>query len=152
MFSDDLIKEFMEFREVNGEKFTWWSFVNYKYNIEDALSFLKFFNPEIVCHESCYFLKDSLSLDSYKGWKEEFGTDLSSIEKMINLYEPKDFFIINDINDLGSSDKNKKIEAFAEALCQQWQVSLQERYKNIPFQVQLIREGEDLYITMFVLR
>lgn len=98
------------------------------------------------------FLKDSLSLESYKGWKEEFGTDLSSIEKMINLYEPKDFFIINDINDLGSSDKNKKIEAFAEALCQQWQVSLQERYKNIPFQVQLIREGEDLYITMFVLR
>lgn len=39
MFSNDLIKEFIEFREVNGEEFTWWSFVNYKYSIEDALSF-----------------------------------------------------------------------------------------------------------------
>ncbi|MHC9159691.1 MULTISPECIES: hypothetical protein [unclassified Exiguobacterium] len=152
MFSNDLIKEFIEFREVNGEEFTWWSFVNYKYSIEDALSFLKFFNPEIICHENCYFFKDSLSLSSYKGWKEEFGADLSSIEKMVNLYEPKDFFIINKKNDVDSYSQNNQIEAFAETLCQQWKISLKERYNNIPFQVQLIRDDGDLYITMFVLR
>lgn len=77
---------------------------------------------------------------------------MSSIEKMVNLYEPKDFFIINKKNDVDSYSQNNQIEAFAETLCQQWKISLKERYKNIPFQVQLIRDNGDLYITMFVLR
>lgn len=62
---------------------------------------------------------------------------------MVNLYEPKDFFIINEKNDADGYSKYKEIEAFAEAHCQQWEISLKERYKNITFQVKLIRENED---------
>lgn len=152
MFSDQLIKEYKEWKTVNGDQFTWWSFVNYKYDVVAALAFIKFFNPEIVEHDGCYFLKDSLSLTSYKGWKEEFKNDRTSIEKMINLYEPKDFFHINPVPD-DLENGQQLIIAFAEALREQWEVSLRSRYPDVKFIVELFEEDKsDLYIRVFVER
>lgn len=62
MFDDNAIKEYTEWKKVNKENFTWWSFVNMmKADLPTALRFAKFFNPTIIEVNDCFFLKDNFS-------------------------------------------------------------------------------------------
>lgn len=83
----------MDFKEANEGDFTWWNYVNMKSDIHTALGFAKFFYPDIVEVEGCFLLKDKFSQKNFSRWKKDYQNNKVTIEKMMNLYQVKDFFI-----------------------------------------------------------
>ncbi|WP_214848590.1 hypothetical protein [Exiguobacterium sp. s138] len=153
MFPEELNKEYMKIKETNPT-FDWWSYMNFSFSSLDALAFLRFFNPEMIEKDGCYFLKDGASHSSYKTWKEELGDDLTSIEKLINLYEPYDFFSTRDmqLDQFDDDEWESVFDHFSEGLQAQWQMSLNARYPDIPFKVDLFEEHDNVYLTVYVKR
>lgn len=70
LFPDYINSEFKEWKDFNGENFTWWSYVNMKSDLDVALGFVKFFCPDIIIVEGCFLLKDRFFQDIYVDWKE----------------------------------------------------------------------------------
>lgn len=149
LFDDSIISEFKEWKDYNGEKFTWWSYLNMKANLDIALAFAKFFCPDVVIFENCFFLKDRFFMDNYVAWKNELN-DKTTIEKMMNLYSVRDFF---HLNDCGDDFYSQKIEALAISLQYFWNLSFLDRFPDRKIAVEIIDEGadDDIFITVYEL-
>ena len=145
MFSDKLIPEYVEWKSVNKETFNWWSFVNMKADLQTALGFAKFFYPDIIEFDGCFLLKDKFSLSLYKDWKEDCNGKKEDIEKMMNLYEVKDFFHINTKDD---GNFEAEINALGDVLKLFWSMSFKKRYPNRNIEVYVFMEDE-LFITVY---
>jgi len=144
-FKDSLINEYAEYKAVNGSKFNWWSYVNMKSDIQTALGFVKFFYPEIVEIDGCFFLKDRYRKEAYHQWKKEKISDCE-VEKMVNLYEVADFFHINvDQNE----NEEELIYTLGEAVKHFWELSFAERFPSKNIKVDLFEEYGSLFITVY---
>jgi hypothetical protein len=147
LFKDELIKEFMEWKHANPDNFTWWNFVNMKYDFEAALAFAKFFYPEVIEVDGCFLLKDKFSQEIFDGWKKGCENDKTCIEKMMNLYEVKDLF---HINATGDEHEGEQIIALGNILKIFWTMSFKDRYPDRPIIVDVFMEYDnDLFITVF---
>ncbi|BAQ11818.1 transketolase [Bacillus sp. OxB-1] len=145
MFKDEINEEFMAFKEANEGNFTWWNYVNMKSDIHTALGFAKFFYPDIVEVEGCFLLKDKFSQKNFSRWKEDYQNDKVTIEKMMNLYQVKDFFHIN----VGEKDLRDPIQALGEALRQFWSLSFKDRFPHRNIVVSVFEEEDgELFITV----
>lgn len=144
-FPDELISEYVSHKNLNGENFNWWSFVNMKSDIQTALGFVKLFYPDVLDVEGCFILKNRFFESIFKQWREK-ETEKSIVEKMVNLYEIKDFFHIN----VDDNDNQEKLQrAFGEALKQFWTMSFNERYPEKNVKVILFEEYDELFITVY---
>ncbi|MFJ7914727.1 MULTISPECIES: hypothetical protein [unclassified Lysinibacillus] len=121
MFNDEINSEFMEFKDVNQGKFTWWSYVNMKSDIKTALGFAKFFYPDVIEVEGCFLLKDKFSEKYFEMWKKECQKNKVNIEKMMNLYQIRDFFHINVDED---ENLEEQIQTLGEVLKIFWSLKL----------------------------
>lgn len=147
MFDDNLIKEFREWNEVNKDNFTWWSYVNMKADLPTALGFAKFFNPTIIEINDCYFLKDNFfSMEKYEEWKAECGNDKTCLEKMMNLYQLRDFFHINGYDE---DDEYELLRILGEVLQYFWSLKLKQQYPDKKFIVSVFEDFDDLFITVY---
>ena len=69
MFKDNLISEFIKWRNANPKNFSWWNYVNLKSDLQTALGFAKLYYPEIVEVDGCILLKDKFSEELYELYK-----------------------------------------------------------------------------------
>jgi hypothetical protein len=146
LFPDELIKEFNEFKNANANNFSWWNYVNMKSDLQTALAFAKFFYPEIIEVEGHFLLKDRYKDELFQKWKVDCENDRTSVEKMINLYELKDFFHINvneDENELG------QIVILGNILKLFWTMSFKQRFPDKNISVEIYEEWESLFITVY---
>lgn len=147
MFKDELNKEFMEFKRVNNGDFTWWNYINVKSDLNLALGFSKFFYPDILEIEGHFILKDKFSKEIFELWKKECGNDKVSTEKMMNLYQIRDFFHINLDED---ENIEEQLYALSKVVKRFWSLSFSERFpkRNIVVEV-FEEEDEELFITVY---
>ena len=145
LFNDNIIKEYQEWENANQNNFSWWNFVNMKADLDIALAFAKFYCPEIIEVEGCYLLKDKFNQEIFNSWKVKCSGNKQCIEKMMNLYQLRDFFHINQ------KDYNKeKNIALGEVLTFFWTASFEKRYPNEVFRVEIYEEtDEELFITVY---
>lgn len=144
---EDLINEYAEYKKVNGERFNWWSYVNMKSDVQTALGFVKLFYPDIVEVEGYFIIKDRFNQRVFNQWKER-EKNKSVVEKMVNLYEVKDFFHINTNE---NENLEKQLLVFGEALKHFWKQSFVERFPTRNIQVALFEEYGDLFITVYTI-
>ncbi|KGR85322.1 hypothetical protein [Lysinibacillus odysseyi] len=147
MFNDEINGEFMEFKDVNEGKFTWWSYVNMKSDIKTALGFAKFFYPDVLEVEGCFLLKDKFSEKHFEMWKKEYQGNNVNIEKMMNLYQVRDFFHINVEED---ENLEEQIQALGEVLKIFWSLSFKNRFPKRKIIVRVFEEEDgELFITVY---
>lgn len=147
MFNDEINGEFMEFKDVNEGKFTWWSYVNMKSDIKTALGFAKFFYPDVLEVEGCFLLKDKFSEKHFEMWKKECKGNKFNIEKMMNLYQVRDFFHINVEED---GNFEEQIQALGEVLKIFWSLSFKNRFPKRKIIVRVFEEEDgELFITVY---
>jgi len=146
MFEDELIKEFVEWKNANPQKFTWWNYINIKSDIQTALAFAKFFYPDIMEIDGCLLLKDKFSKEIYEGWRRECNNEKARIEKIMNLYELRDFFHINTKDD-GNLDK--QVEVLGDVLKLFWSMSFKERFPERSIKVEVFEYYEEWCITVY---
>ena len=147
LFNDEINREFMEFKDVNEGKFTWWSYVNMKSDIKTALGFAKFFYPDVLEVEGCFLLKDKFSEKHFEMWKKECKGNKFNIEKMMNLYQVRDFFHINVEED---GNFEEQIQALGEVLKIFWSLSFKNRFPKRKIIVRVFEEEDgELFITVY---
>lgn len=147
LFNDDLIEEYSEWKAANPDNFSWWSFVNMKANLDTALAFAKFFSPEIIDIEGYFLLKDKFSKELFESWKAECNWDKTNVEKMMNLYQLRDFFHIN-ISD--EQNEDEKLKALGKVLKFFWETSFKNAYPNRQIEVRVFEEDDgELFVTVF---
>ena len=139
----DILDEYIEYEKIN-ENWDIFSYLNLKGNIDLAIAFSKLYYPNIIKYNDLYFLESRFSENSYNLWKEELKNDVKSIEKMVNLYEVKDYFHINSDN-----DDYQKNEELSEILKVCWENNLKQLFADVKFQVELIKEDDTIYITFY---
>lgn len=144
-FKDDLVKEYSDFKKANPGNFSWWSYMNMKSDLQTALAFAKFFYPEFIEVDNCLILKDRYSPELYHQWRTR-EDDKTIIEKMMNLYELKDFFHINRNED---EDELNQLKEFGYVLKHFWTQCLKERYLEKQMVVKVFEEYDDLFITVY---
>ncbi|TCS96768.1 hypothetical protein EDD58_101409 [Hazenella coriacea] len=148
MFDDQLIKEFTEWSRVNEEHFSWWSYVNMKADIQTALGFAKFFSPAIVELEGCLFLKDQFSQRRFEGWKRSCNGDSTCMEKMMNLYQLRDFFHLNVQNE--DDQQDELLITLGRVLEHFWSLKFKHQYPDREVIVEVFEEDDgELLITVF---
>ncbi len=138
----DILNEYTDFEKVNSN----WnilSYLNYKYDTNCAVAFSKFFFPDFIEFKGGIFIGFLFNEKNVSQWFDEFGNDISSVEKMANLYEIKDFFHIND------NENPEIIEEFAKVLIRVWSLNLKELFPKINFQVKVFEEYDSSFITFY---
>lgn len=149
LFNDNIVNEYVEWKNANPENFTWWSFVNIKSDLQTALGFAKFFYPDIIEVEGCFLLKAKYSSKRFQSWKKDCNNDKAKIEKMMNLYEVGDFFHINR-----NEDENEDIQIIAlrNVLKHLWLLSFKDRFPDRKINVDVFEESDGaLFITVYEL-
>ncbi|WP_285398071.1 hypothetical protein [Lysinibacillus sp. fls2-241-R2A-57] len=118
-----------------------------KSDIKTALGFAKYFYPEILEVEGCFLLKDKYSEKNFNRWKTECKNNKVYIEKMMNLYQVRDFFHINVDED---ENLEEQIQALGEVLKKFWSLSFKDRFPNRDIVVSLFKEEDGhLFITVY---
>lgn len=147
LFDDILIEEYTEWKTANPDNFTWWNFVNMKSNLDMALAFAKFFSPEILIIEGYFLLKDKFSKEIFESWKVECSGNKTNVEKMMNLYQLRDFFHINDEN---IENEDEKLKALGKVLQFFWGMSFKNSYPDKQITVAVYEEDDgELFITVY---
>ncbi|WP_310552148.1 hypothetical protein [Paenibacillus glufosinatiresistens] len=146
LFPEDSIREFVEWKAANPTHFTWWNYLNVKSDLQTALAFARFYYPEIIETEGYFLLKDKFNLEVFKGWKSECNNDKRSVEKMMNLYEVKDFFHIN-INP--NEDLIGQTRWLSEVLQLFWSMSFVHRYPGRRINVHIFDDKGSRFITVY---
>ncbi|MBE1555933.1 hypothetical protein [Sporosarcina limicola] len=146
LFTDETIKEYIEYKRANPNNFSWRSYVNIKADIQTALAFAKFYYPEIIEVENYFLLKDNYSEKLLKKWDDECQGDKCSVEKMMNLYELKDYFHINVNEDENNS---AQIQVLGDILKLFWSMSFKQRFPSRNISVEVYEEWDSLFITVF---
>lgn len=147
LFDESIVTEFVEWKNANNGKFTWWNFVGFNANIQLALGFSKFFYPEIIIKDDCFLLKDKYDEYIYNGWKKECRNNKMEIEKMMNLYDVDDFF--EERTDFKNTYINQQIEALANAIRLFWSMSFKERFPNKHIVVEVFEYSGTKSITVY---
>jgi hypothetical protein len=146
LFEDDLVEEYMDWKKANPNNFSWWKYVNIKADLQTALGFAKFFFPDVIEVEGCFLLKDKFQEDIYNEWKSRCNNAKICIEKMMNLYEVKDFFHINKQDD---ENEEEQIKVLGDVLQMFWLMSFKHRYPNRNIKVSVFEEFDELFITVY---
>ncbi|MBO8172807.1 MAG: hypothetical protein H0Z33_13085 [Bacillaceae bacterium] len=146
MFEDELIKDYYEWKNANPGNFNWWSYINLKSDLQTALGFARFFYPDIVEIDGCIILKHRFSKKLYKEWKKECDSEKTCIEKMMNLYQLKDFFHLNTQDDGNLEDQ---VKALGDVLKLFWSMSLKDRFPDRVFNIKVFDDNGNLFITIF---
>ena len=147
LFNDGLIEEYAEWKAANPDNFSWWNFVNMKANLDIALAFAKFFSPEIVSVEGYFLLKDKFSKELFESWKKECSCNKTNVEKMMNLYQVRDFFHINSEY---TENEDEKIKSLGKVLQFFWEMSFKNRYPNKQIKIDVFEEDEgEVFITVY---
>lgn len=149
LFSDDLIPEFQEWARVNPNDVKWKFFLNYKTDLQTALSVARLFAPDIIKKDGCYFLRDTYSEDTYNEWKKELGDDKTKIEYMMNYGDVSDFFCPNTEND-GNYDA--EVQALAHTLEYFWTNWFRDQYPEAHLKVGFFDDDGELSITVYAIR
>lgn len=126
LFEDDLIREYQEWKTANPNSFNWGSYVNVKADLHTALTFAKFYSPELFEKEGCLILNDRYDEGLFNSWMEECQGNKTTIEKMMNLYELNDFFHIIRKED----EEDIQLRALGEVLKQFWSMTFKLNYPN----------------------
>lgn len=147
MFDDHVNGEYTEFRDANEGNFTWWSYVNMKSDLKTALGFARFFYPDIIEVEGCFLLKDKFSEKYFDLWKKECRENKLNIEKMMNLYQVRDFFHMNADED---ENVEEQIQALGKAIKLLWSLSFKDRFPSREIVVSLFEEDDaELFVTVY---
>ncbi len=147
LFDDNIVSEYVEWKNANPKNFSWWNFVNIKSDLQTALGFAKLFYPDIIEIDGCFLLKDKYSEKIYIDWKINCNNNKTSIEKMMNLYEVGDFFHINRNYD---ENEDAQIIALGNVLKHLWLLSFKERFPNKKINVEVFQEDDGaLFITVY---
>lgn len=133
---------YKDYKEANLD-WTIGSYLNMKYNILDAISFFKLYFPNFIQYKDCIFLEDRFNSEIVDNWLQEFNDDLKRVEYMSNLYEVKDLFHINWLEDVSSFD----IKELGDILQFSWQLNLDKLFGENIYQVDCFEE-EEIYITI----
>ncbi len=139
----NLFSEFKDFETVNDD----WSIekhLNFNYNIDDAILFSRLYFPEFIEHKKCIILKERYDKEIFEQWFDEFDGDISKIERMSNLYEVKDLFHINNDN-----ISESKINHLSLLLKKIWQINLDLLFPNRQIKVNVFKEDDDIFITLY---
>ncbi|WP_026883636.1 hypothetical protein [Clostridium akagii] len=147
IFNEEIVSEYIESKNVNKNKFSWWSYVNLKADIQTALGFAKFFYPEIVEIDEYFLLKDKYDEYIFNGWKKACNNDKNQVEKVMNSYEVKDFFHIN--TDFNDKNIDEQVNALGEAIKLFWEMSFKHRYPDRNIIVDTFYDEDSLTITVF---
>lgn len=142
---EDLLEEYSAFKKANPNSFNMWSYLNMKSDLQTALGFAHFYSPEVVEIENCIILKDRYFPKLYEQWKSETN-DKTTLEKMMNLYEIKDFFHINRNLE---EDEHKQLLVFATVIQFYWNQSFKVRYPDKDLIVDVFEEFGGLFITVY---
>lgn len=82
----------------------------------------------------------------YKEWKKECDSEKTCIEKMMNLYQLKDFFHLNTQDDGNLEDQ---VKALGDVLKLFWSMSLKDRFPDRVFNIKVFDDNGNLFITIF---
>lgn len=134
-----LLDSFSAFHDANKD----WnilSYLNYKYDMNAALAFSKFFFPDFTEVRGCVVISFLYNPETFESWFSELRGEVSEVEKMANLYEIKDFFHIN-------TPKKIDLDAFGKILKKSWEINLNALYPQKKFHVKLFEEYDSKFIT-----
>lgn len=147
LFNEKIISEFKEWKDYNKEKFTWWSYVNMKADIQIALGFAKFFYPEVIIKDNCFLLKDHYETKVYDEWRKSYKGNKKEIEKIMNFYEVNDFFHMN--SNYKDPYFSEQIDALAKAIKLFWSFSFKERFPDKNIVVKIFRDFDTKCVTVY---
>lgn len=146
LFRDDLISEYDQWKKHNGSDFTWWDYLNIKFDLQTALSFSKFFYPEIIEMDGCFFLKDKFDAEQLESWKSSCDEDKTCVERMMNFYQIKDFF---DQNQNEEENEEEQVVVLGSVLKLFWNMSIQHQLSDPTIVAELFEDRGDLFITVY---
>ncbi|MFW5437483.1 hypothetical protein [Paenibacillus apiarius] len=146
LFPDELISEFNEFKNANSNNFSWWNYVNMKSDLQTALAFAKFYYPDIVEVQGYFLLKDRYQEDLLQKWIADCDSEKIAVEKMMNLYELKDFFHINVNED---ENEPEQVVILGNILKLFWTMSFKQRFPDKNIAVEIYEEWDSLFITVY---
>lgn len=145
LFDDDIVAEYTKWKNANPDSFSWWNYINMNADLDTALAFAKFYCPEIIEIEGCCFLKDKFSYGIYEAWKKECKDDKRSLERIVNLYQIKDFFEINE-----TDNENEKIKVLGKLVEFFWTTSFEKMYPDKALKVEVYEESDgELFVTVY---
>jgi len=141
-----LLFQYSDWEESNKGKWTIASYLNEFYDLNAALAFSKLFFPDFVEIDGCVILGFRYDPNIFKQWKEEFGEDLSSIERYCNMYDVQDYFHINHRND---EIEVSQIDELAMVLKASWEANCKLLYPSCSYKVDIFEEYGVKRITLF---
>lgn len=145
LFNDDVVIEYQKWKNANPNNFSWWNFANMKADLDTALAFAKLYCPEIIEIEGCCFLKDKFNNEIFESWKKECKGDRKNTERMVNLYQIRDFFEINE-----TDNEERKIKVLGKVLEYFWTISFEKMYPDKKLKVEVYEEiDEEFFITVY---
>jgi hypothetical protein len=134
-----LLKSYKNFQDAN-ENWNILSYLNYKYDMNAALAFSKFFFPDFIEVKGCIVLSFLYNQETFESWFRELNGEISEVEKMANLYELKDYFHIN-------TDSEPEVDVFGQILKKSWEMNLSILYPEKKFIIKLFEEYNSKFIT-----
>lgn len=145
IFQDELIENFMLYKECNPDNFGWWNYVNAEADIDMALAFAKFYCPDILIKDGYILLKDKYHEELFAGCKKSCKSK-KEVEQMMNLYSVEDFFHIKQ--DEIQNYEGKVVE-LGKVLKFFWELSFKSRFLEKQIQVDLFEQWGEHIITVY---
>ena len=141
----NLLDEYSDFQKVNSD-WSILSYLNMKYDINSAIAFSKLFFPDFILKENCILLSFFFNSQTFESWHSQMKGDISSIEKMCNLYEINDFFHIN------SPQVNEEIiKEFSYILKKAWEINLLKLFPERQMRVDVFDQYNSTFITLYTI-
>jgi hypothetical protein len=147
-FDKSILKEYSEWKNANPDNWDINNYLNHYYDINAAIAFSKLFLPDFIIIEECVLLSFNFNKDKFYEWFNELNQDISETEKICNLYEVKDFFMINPSQYKTEQEYNYAINVFANALKMSWELNLEKLYPNRNYIVSVFEEYGNTCITL----
>lgn len=139
----NLLDDYADFHEIN-QNWSILSYLNMKYDINSAIAFSKLFFPDFVVKDNCVILSFLFNSEIFEDWYSQMNGDISSIEKMCNLYEINDLFHINPTG----ANRNSIIE-LSRILKNAWELNLLNLFPERQMRVIIFDQYNSTFITLY---
>lgn len=134
----DQLKDFQTWKSANSESFSLGNYLFGVSSLEIAIAFTKLFWADFLEHEGGFFLMDGFTVETYDQWKEKLGSDIKSIEKVMNLRHIDDFLP-------GADDTSRNnLIYFGQTIADMWESKLTKIFLGKLFLVECDFDEADL--------
>ncbi|RFM25828.1 hypothetical protein [Deminuibacter soli] len=144
----DLLIDYNQAMQLNPTNWDISEYVNWKYDMNAALAFSKFFFPDFLEVDGCIILAFRYNTESFAAWKAHFEGNIPLIEAACNRYEVADYFFNTDIY-TDDEHYHRALIAFAHVLKSAWEFGIKNLFPDRIFVFELFENQKETSITFY---